>query len=89
MKKQLVHCVFALFLGARLAASSSAGLPTYWIVRPPATLKHHGRQHGYHPGHPRLMPATGYAYGWFGVPPRQHKLKTHGWRENYTQWKYR
>ena len=90
MKKKLVHSVFAVFLVAWITTSSLGAVPNYWILRPAATSKNFfGRRHGYHPGQPVMLPATGYAYGWFGVRSRQHRIKSHGWRGNYTQWKYR
>ena len=66
-----------------------AGPPTYRILRTPAAYEKHLHAHGYHPGTPHYVWTNAYAYGWFGVHSRFHKVKHHGWRRNYTQWKYR
>ena len=66
-----------------------AGPPAYRILRAADAARAHHHSHGYQPGQPMDVHANGYAYGWFGVPSRFHKVRHHGWRNNYTQWKYR
>jgi hypothetical protein len=68
-----------------LVCSAHAEPPTYRILRRHASpAKHH------HPGHPEAVMvdarASGYAYGYFGVPPRSHASRHFGYYRTYTQW---
>ncbi len=40
-------------------------------------------------GYPQCVPATGYAYGWFGVPRRRHLSTHYGHYNNYVQHSHR
>jgi hypothetical protein len=75
-----------ILIGMLIGCSEAiAGPPTYRILRRHAApAKHH------QPGHPEAVMvdarATGYAYGFFGVPPRSHASRHFGYYRTFTQW---
>jgi len=77
---------FVLALGS--ATAVEAGPPTYLMLRRPESPGKH-----YQPGKPdaAMLDArtSGYAYGFFGVPPRSHSSRHFGVSRNYTQWSFR
>jgi hypothetical protein len=76
---------FVLALGG--ATVVEAGPPTYLMLRRPESPGKH-----YQPGRPdaAMLDArtSGYAYGFFGTPPRSHSSRHFGIYRNYTQWSF-
>lgn len=65
------------------AASLQAAEPVYLILRPPARTP---QGHEYYPGRTRKVHSHTYAYGWFGIRPRQHFKRSTGHHGHYIQW---
>lgn len=57
--------------------------PLYLILRAPARTPA-GR--AYYPGRSREVRSHTYAYGWFGVEPRQHAKRSTGYHGGHIQW---
>lgn len=86
-----------LFLAALLCAISAAGAASAhgFCPLPRCAPQSAGPQpvyviryvHG--GGYPVCAPATGYAYGWFGVPRRRHRSTHYGHYNNFTQHSHR
>ena len=80
--KRLLLASIVLFA---LASQAQAGPPSYLLLRRPEAPKHL---------HLVPQPASqaytvqthGYAYGYFGVAPRQHHSRHFGVYRTYTQW---
>jgi hypothetical protein len=72
--------------GSVASLGFAAGPPTYRVLRvkQPPTHRHAVPEPG--PVVRDAGPAQPYAYGWFGVPPRQHWSRHFGFYRNYTQW---
>lgn len=73
--------------GAIAPPPASAAPPAYLVLRrTEAPGPHHL------PGEPDAtlidMPASGYAYGWFGAAPRKHASRHFGYYRTYTQWSW-
>jgi hypothetical protein len=77
--------IAALLLALCAASAATAEPPAYLLLR---RSESPGRHH--HPGHPAAAMydarTTGYAYGFFGVPPRSHASRHFGVYRTYTQW---
>jgi hypothetical protein len=78
-------CVAAALMIACISSTASAGPPAYLILRrPESPAKHNG------PGYSDVAPydarTSGYAYGWFGAPPRSHASRHFGYYRVWTQW---
>ena len=87
---RILRILWALPVFVLLTQPLMAGPRAYRILRaPPQATRSHHHPPGRQPGQPQFVQPHGYAYGWFGVHSRIHKMKHHGWRNNYTQWKYR
>lgn len=68
-----------------LALQASAAPPTYRILRRSESPgKHH--QLGKPAAVMTESRTTGYAYGYFGAPPRSHASRHFGYYRTYTQW---
>jgi hypothetical protein len=74
-----------LLLSLCAGATVSAAPPAYLLLRRTEAPGKH-----YAPGHydAAMYDArtSGYAYGYFGVPPRSHASQHFGVYRNYTQW---
>jgi hypothetical protein len=74
-----------LAFGFASAGPAAATPPTYRILRRVESPGKH-----YQPGHPAAVMtesrAPGYAYGFFGAPPRSHASRHFGYYRTYTQW---
>jgi hypothetical protein len=82
---QLIVMALLLLSGAALPSVATAGPPSYLLLRDPES-----------PG-PKLQPgyvgaksydvrSYGYAYGYFGVKPREHCSRSFGIYRMHTQW---
>ncbi len=67
----------------------AADYPSYLVLRTPKSPHRPAATYGYYPGRAQEVTAQGYAYGWFGVSPRQHWSRHFGTSRNYTQWSAR
>ncbi len=78
---KIIACVACL----AFACAAGAAPPTYKVLRRGESPGKH-----YQPGHPAAVMtesrATGYAYGYFGAPPRSHASRHFGYYRTYTQW---
>jgi hypothetical protein len=85
--RSLLRLIAALVLAVAMAQAAQAGPPTYLMLRRPESPGKH-----YQPGKPdaAMLDArtSGYAYGFFGVPPRSHGSRHFGIYRNYTQWSF-
>jgi hypothetical protein len=85
MRRAVVGVVAAIVLTVGMASAVQAEPPTYLMLRRPESPGKH-----YQPGYPgaTMVDARthGYAYGFFGVPPRSHASRHFGINRNYTQW---
>ena len=85
--RNCLSIVAACGLGLALAASASAHEHGY----PPSAYTMHNSGQVYLLPYPVpaaqgvSLPATTYAYGWFGVVPRCHKSHHYGYYNNYFQ----
>ncbi len=77
-------CLTCLF-GA--ASPALAEPPTYWILRPPAQTRKLGHSRGVYPAQASYLSRHAYAYGWFGVPARQHWTRHEGYLQRYVQFR--
>ncbi|MFO7904336.1 MAG: hypothetical protein ACQESR_03100 [Planctomycetota bacterium] len=84
MKKLAMALAFATctVIGPGIAPLQ-ARQPLYLILRAPART-HAGR--AYYPGRSQKVRADTYAYGWFGVRPRQHAKRSTGYHGRYIEW---
>lgn len=70
--------VAALLLVVLGATAAQGAEPTYRVLkRPPPTVR----------TEPQVR--AGYAYGWFGAPPRKHPERHFGYHRRYTQWSWK
>jgi len=85
LHRAFVRLIAALVLAVGAATTVQAGPPTYLMLRRPESPGKHLQ-----PGHPdaAMLDArtSGYAYGFFGTPPRSHASRHFGINRNYTQW---
>lgn len=66
---------------------ASAAPPAYLVLKGPiAPLPPPQAGTSSQPGREIPTGSPGYAYGWFGVQPRQHWSRHFGYYRNYTQW---
>ena len=63
-----------------------AAPPAYLVLEAPAAPIPQRPSHSGHPGREIPVATQAYAYGWFGVQPRQHWSRHFGYYRNYTQW---
>lgn len=71
----LIGCLIVLAVSAQHA---TAGPPSYLLLRRADATVKPAASHA-------MPPASGYAYGYFGVCPRQHASWQHGYHRIYTQ----
>ena len=77
--------VAALLFASGAISAVQAAPPTYLIVRRPESPGPHFRP-GIADAAAYEVPASGYAYGWFGATPRSHASRHFGYYRTYTQW---
>lgn len=65
-------------------ASAQQREPSYLILRAPVR-RYKGHTY-YNPGRGYEVRTHAYAYGWFGVQPRQHLRRSTGYYDSYIQW---
>ena len=77
--------IATLVLALSSATPVSAGPPAYLLLRRAESPGNH-----YRPGHSDAAMydarTSGYAYGFFGAPPRSHASRHFGYFRTYTQW---
>lgn len=80
--------VLVVALSAGLSRTAQAAYPPYFTLQTPPSGP---RQisHGYNPGTSVPVSTPAYSYGFFGVKPREHKIRHHGYYNNYTEWSKR
>jgi hypothetical protein len=87
MRTTLVKCVWliaALLLSLCAGANASAAPPAYLLLRRAESPgKHYAR--GRYDAAMYDARTSGYAYGFFGAPPRSHTSRHFGIYRNYTQ----
>ena len=75
----------AVVAAVAIAAPARAAPPAYLLLR-----RAESPGPFYRPGYPDAAMydarTSGYAYGFFGVPPRSHASRHFGVYRNYTQW---
>ena len=81
----IIRLIAAVLLALSMATPVSAGPPAYLLLRrAEAPGKHYAP--GYYDAAMYDTRTRGYAYGYFGVPPRSHASRHFGVYRNYTQW---
>ena len=85
MKKLVMIAALAVMMAGSGPGATllRAGEPVYLILRAPARMP---KGHEYYPGRAREVHTHTYAYGWFGVRPRQHFRRSTGHHGQYIQW---
>ena len=83
--------VATIVVAVTLAASSydASANPSYILLQPAYTAPGHGAHTSNTPGRRYGVSSNGYNYGWFGVAPRRHKVRSYGYYGNHRQWTFR
>jgi hypothetical protein len=90
--------LLAVFAAATILVGdhAAANPPTYLVLRSPSVpVRHHRSRIAHHTtqaaprGRAVHLNARSYAYGWFGVAPRSHWSRHHGYYGNFTEWSAR
>lgn len=76
----------AVFCAETTALGQDFGTPSYLVLQPPAVSADHNPRHGVYPGIPVYVQPQAYSYGWFGVQPRAHTIRSKGYYQDYTQY---
>jgi hypothetical protein len=79
--------IAVLVLAIGFSGPAAAGPPAYLVLRRAESPGKHYRP-GYHDAAMYDVRTSGYAYGFFGAPPRSHKSRHFGYYRNYTQWSF-
>lgn len=69
--------------------AQAAPPPPYLVLTTPRVPSQHQPTYGYYPGYAQPVQSSMYSYGWFGVKPRRHWSKHHGFYRSYTEWSAR
>jgi hypothetical protein len=85
--RAIIRLTAFLVLALGVVTAVHAGPPSYLMLRRPESPGKH-YQPGYKDAAMLDARTSGYAYGFFGVPPRSHASRHFGIYRNYTQWSF-